>query len=193
MENWRKPYIDHKLRKMFQQAILMTFQSLIVLSLVTSLFLWHHYKSCDEELTQGDLIFIIFSFIFLVFLFNNLNSIFIQLIHYLRIFPFFMYSWKCVLIESFLFSILTFISFNIDLPYMSIFILCLPGSILLIFILLFRYVFRVKYNAIVDEYKHIFNNMEINEKYSYGKILDMVLGLFIPCSIIIIGGILFYG
>lgn len=120
-----------------------------------------------------------------------MNALFLQLIQYLKIFPFFLYSWQCVVIESLLFSIFTYLTLFLDIgipvtAINEILVFLLPETIILLLIIVFKYAFKRKYQLIEEEYTTSFNSMSENQKYSYSKIVDTALGLIIPSTSVLI-------
>lgn len=119
----------------------------------------------------------------------NVNTIFVQLIHYLRIFPFFMYSWKCITLESIIFITIIYFKPEIETPYIILndfSNIMAPEIIIIILILLFRFCFPKVYQNIEIKYSTEFNNLNSNKKYSYGKYPDMFWGFLFPSITVII-------
>ena len=114
MRNWKSPCIKRIPLPLLKQILLATLLSLISMSFTITLLIGIFDQ---PKITSGWSIGeyqIIANIVVLLWL-NNINSLFIQSLDYLKIFPFLIYSWRCVCIESILFTILSSILINVDI------------------------------------------------------------------------------
>lgn len=190
MENLKRPCIDRKFRTLLKQTFVALLYSLVIMSITMSLLIYFFEDKCDHHSNFLRIHHIIIALL-IVFVFNNMNALFLQLIQYLKIFPFFLYSWQCVVIESLLFSIFTYLTLFLDIgipvtAINEILVFLLPETIILLLIIVFKYAFKRKYQLIEEEYTTSFNSMSENQKYSYSKIVDTALGLIIPSTSVLI-------
>lgn len=119
----------------------------------------------------------------------NINSVLIQFIHNFRLFPFIMYSWKLVVIESIIYTLTRYFMPNIMTPYVlfnDIIYIMSPEIVIICIIILFRICFKSQYNSIVLKYETIFSEMPVNKKYAFGKNFDIFFSLILPIIPIVI-------
>ncbi len=190
MENLKKPCTDPKLRTLLNQIFVSWLYSLFVMSITVSLLIFAIEKDCDKQNNFSAIHHIVIAFL-IVFVFNNMNILFVQIIHYFNIFPFFLYSRQCIVIETILFSLLTYITLflDIDIPVTvvnTIIVLFLPEMVMVILILLFKYCCKRKYRLLEEKYTIHFNSINDNQKYSYSRTVDTALGVIIPSATILV-------
>lgn len=190
MKNLKRPCINRKLRTLLKQIFVSLLFSLIIICITMSLLICVFEEKCGQH---GNFIRIhhIVIALLIVFVFNNINAVFVQLIHYLNIFPFFIYSWQCILIESILFSIFTYLMLYLDIgipdtAISEILVFLLPEIIILLLIIVFKYTCKKQYQLIEGKYTRLSNSMSEDQKYSYSKIVDTTLGLIIPSAFVLI-------
>ena len=184
MRNWKSPCIKRVPLPLLKQTLLATLRSLISMSFTITLLIGIFDK---PKITSGWSIGeyqIIANIVVLLWL-NNINSLFIQFLDYLKIFPFLIYSWRCVCMESILFTILSYILVKVDItvlvnPVIFCIYICLPELIIISLIVSFRYIFKKWIAKYDSQYLSVFKSIEYRFRYSYTKNIDISIGIAVP-------------
>ena len=184
MRNWKSPCIKRIPLPLLKQILMATMLSFISMSFTITLLIGIFDKpKITSGWSMGEYQ-IIANIVVLLWL-NNINSLFIQLLDYLKIFPFLIYSWRCVCMESILFTILSYLLVKVDIPVVvnpltfCIFI-CLPELIIISLIVSFRYIFKKWITKYDRQYISVFKSIEYYKRYCYTKNIDISIGIAIP-------------
>lgn len=127
----------------------------------------------------------IFNLLIILFLFNNVNLIFLIITHLLKILPFFIYYNLGVFLEGSIYYFIVYIlvyiyTFNILLS--SIF----PTLVFFAALLMLRLYSIRPYVNVVNKYKTMYNSTDKSSNYFFGEKTDTLICLILPSIPLII-------
>lgn len=179
MEHWKNHCTKNNLRPfVFQFLIsgLYSFMGMFLMSCLLLVFFINQNKGCEYGVWDE----CIFNLLFIIFLFNNVNLIFLIITHLLKILPFFIYYNLGVFLEGGIYYLIVYVSvyiYSFDtllgsvIPTLVFFVVLLPLKL---------FVIRA------NKCKILRNSTYRTNKYFFGEKTDILFCLFLPSIPLII-------
>jgi len=122
---------------------------------------------------------LLINYIIIGFCFNPINLLLLLLLHYLKIFPFFIYHKLCVIIESmfFYFLLCLYDKLSIFNVITGILLTCLS---IIIILNITKFLLSKRFCMFQHKYISIYAKTEIKYKYFFGKKFDVLFSLILP-------------
>lgn len=192
MVYWKSRCINFKYPSLLVLTLHVMLISFIGMSIMTvSLML--SFDETNPDSTYSKLDYVTIGIITIALWFNNINTLLILLVHYLKVFPYVIFNHWIVLMESMIFALITYISIKIEIPINTItktLVPLAPEIIICAGLFLYRNLMRTKFNTNKSKYENNLKQMPYNNKFS--KYLDILSCFLIPgVPLVIIAALIF--
>lgn len=185
MKNWKNPFIKiNRVNSVLGQMFVCGFYSFVGMNMASMICLLINYHP-DKQMIFGFFGGIIIICFFIAMFLVPCNILFLLLLHYLKIFPYFMCFPIGVIFESALYYwLFSYIDYTTKSMYSFSFLL--PFVVLLTIIILFRIIINKYYNSLHNKIMYSMQNNNVLNSFIFGKKTDVFMSFLLPSIMLLI-------